>query len=290
MVRAKRRVLLHRAPKLRHHHHRRRRHPRTQVFPQRREPTRQFPRETFHLTLLRKMGVPPRQIDRCRLQPHVRLDESRELAQPVRKLIAPIDRPVVRPVFGRPHRLNPHQRRKRVARRRAELPALHRVEPRQLRAKRRRAPRDRKFLQALHHRHRRRPEQTLRQRLADRHACQRPARLRRPRLQIPPQPAARHHPAMLHQILRLEMRPRLILRPTRVHDRQLALTPRLLQRLQFRMEPEPIVQFHRRLRRHPQPRPRAIIMLVRHRRHEREPVRRTPQKNHHERPPLVAVA
>ena len=83
VVRAKRRILLHRAAKFRHHNHCGRRHPRTQIFAKRRQPVRQFSREPLNLSLLCKVGIPARQIDRRRFQPDVRLDQPRQLTQPV---------------------------------------------------------------------------------------------------------------------------------------------------------------------------------------------------------------
>ena len=83
MVRAKRRIFLHRAAKFRHHDHRGRRHPRAQILAKRRQSVRQFSREHLHLALLRKVGIPARQIDRRRFQPDVRLEQPRQLTQPV---------------------------------------------------------------------------------------------------------------------------------------------------------------------------------------------------------------
>ena len=95
---------------------------------------------------------------------------------------------------------------------------------------------------------------------------------------------------MLHQILRLEVRTRLILRPARMHDRQLPLAPRRLQRTQFRMQSKAFVELHRVLRQNSQPRSRSIIVIIRHRRHECQPICRPAQKDQQQRPPLVAIS
>jgi len=74
-----------------------------------------------------------------------------------------------------------------------------------------------------------------------------------------------------------------------MHDREFAFAPRALERLQFRVQPEAIVQPHRVPLRDPEPRPRPVVMLVFERRHEGEPIGRTAQENHDQRAPLVAV-
>jgi hypothetical protein len=102
--------------------------------------------------------------------------------------------------------------------------------------------------------------------------------------------SARSHAAVLHQVLRLEMRPGVILDPASVNDRQFPFAPRILQRSHPRVQAEEIVESHTLCGDRGQPGAGAMKVVVAQRRNERESIGRAAQENHHERSPLIALA
>ena len=99
-------------------------------------------------------------------------------------------------------------------------------------------------VELLHHRGIRRAEQALRQQPPDRHRRKRAAAARRARAQEAPQPAAGGHAAVLHEILRVEMRARFVLGSGAVDDRQIALVVGGREVGEQRMQAEEAVERH----------------------------------------------
>ncbi len=107
----------------------------------------------------------------------------------------------------------------------------------------------------------------------------------------PREPTASFVSAVLHPVLRLEVRPRRVIASDRVYNRELALAVRRMERRQGRVEAEAMVEREEALlaidraiigRRERQRRAEAPELVVRVGLNERETVRATAEEDEHE--------
>jgi hypothetical protein len=137
------------------------------------------------------------------------------------------------------------------------------------------------ILEALERRRGRRAAQALGQPRRERESRQGAVLLRGP--QPPADPAARDaRAAVLHQVLGLEVRARVVVAPAGVDDRELARAEERKELRESRVQREESVERQGVLRADREARPGAVVVVVPDGRHEREAVGRAAQEDDHE--------
>ena len=102
------------------------------------------------------------------------------------------------------------------------------------------------------------------------------------------EPSARREAAVLHQILRLKVRARVTFATRAVDDREVAFLPRGFERAEIWVQAERVVEPHGVLRFHGEARAEFVVVVVRDRGDEREPVGGAAEEDDDERARVVA--